>query len=265
MVVFAVFALKEFYLSLKNKQLKKSLCLFTGGIFLFFLCNTMNASMKEHTRETYLDSQFSMGVQAFKSKRPVDACKHFESVLAQEDKYSQRAMDCYRYLAPLYAHLGSNIQSQKAQANANLSLEEIINALESYRAKGQMTFNQRLGLADLYNIQKQPKKAQILLEEALRIKPSHPDVRYELACLQLQNNQIAEAQKNFEIAIKNGLLFMENSLMACFYLAEIYESQNNPQKARKYYTQALRQKEIVVWYGMDEKIKGVLEKIKAKN
>ncbi len=261
MILFAVFALKKIYIAMMEKQKKALAFMAVSMVCFLLLCNTANNNMQEHIRETYLDSHLSMAMNAVSEKKYKEAFDHFQNVLEQENRFSQRAMDCYRHLSILYANMGMQEESQTAFALSSLPLEQIIAALEAQRRSGEITFNQKRGLADLYTFHKQYDKAQILLQESLDVKASHPEVRYELACLQKQAGQLIEAQKNLEIAIKNGLLFTQNSLIACYYLGEIYEKQKQPQKARKYYEQALRQKDIVSWYGIDESTKSILKKL----
>ena len=80
-----------------------------------------------------------------------------------------------------------------------------------------------------------------MMKTAVSLFPSYPEVRYDMACLQIAREKKEEGIENIEISIRDGLLFTRFGLPACFTLAEAYAQNGERNKAKAYYEQAARQ------------------------
>ncbi|HON43896.1 MAG TPA: hypothetical protein PLR86_00940, partial [Planctomycetota bacterium] len=118
-----------------------------------------------------------------------------------------------------------------------------------------------------YEETKQYASAILIYLDLLQQTPENAFIRYSLANVYRLSQQNEKAIEEYKQAIQDGILFCEEGLYACFYVAELLEAKGDQEQAKQYYIQAKRQSTLLDWYlnRNPEEEQMILQKLSEKN
>jgi tetratricopeptide (TPR) repeat protein len=262
-IILSVLTLQRGYHYCRNREWKKMVPVALAIVFAAFLCNTMDAEMREAAKQNYVANHFMAGEIVAARGNYSKAIAFFEDVLDKADEHSRYAAACRRSLARIYKAKGLDEKLIAELSEANLSASEKIGSLEEEVRSGSISVEELMKLALLYEWQGEPESALAAAQKAHLRKPSHPIARYHLGRFQNVLGDTEQAERNLEIALREGLLFSRFGMYACFHLAEVNRRRNDRVTAEKYYRQAARQTIFLEWGGKDRSAKQILRKLRS--
>ena len=197
------------------------------------------------------------------------------------------------HFAIAVAAAGANL-AERAQAEARRALEirpgweaaavllaqlmmregpdDAIRFMESHVAEHPEAYDMKLALARALVGVKRYAEARRLFESLRTVFPDNPDVVLPVAVLALQDNDIAQAERNFRHLLQ---LDLKDKSLAYFYLGQIAEEAKRDEEALAYYAAIgegeryvaarLRQAQILSAKGRSDEARRVLSEAKANS
>ncbi len=266
-ILFTGLTVRTLYECFQNRQ-KSILPLLVSCIAIVaFLCNIGNKSMIEYIHNNELNIHYQYARMAFQQKDYVTAFEYFEKIISREKPYTKIAIKSQYHIATMWKIIGKEKESQEIFQKINVPLFFIIRELDSQYQQKRLSFENTIYLGNSYEETKQYASAILIYLDLLQQAPENAFVRYSLANVYRLSQQNEKAIEEYKQAIQDGILFCEEGLYACFYVAELLEAKGDQEQAKQYYIQARRQSTLLDWYlnRNPEEEQMILQKLSEKN